>query len=60
MKHRILSATLLMALLGACANRPETIKASFVSFEKYVDHDCEVLSTKMRDARATLAKHSEL
>lgn len=60
MKHRILSATLLLALLAACANRPETIKASFVSFEKYLDHDCAILDTKMGAARATLVKHSEL
>ena len=59
MKHRIFFSAALLAMLGACANRPESISASYVSFEKYMDGDCEGLATKMGGARATLAKHSE-
>lgn len=60
MKHRLLLCSTLLATLAACANRPESISASHVSFEKYMDSDCAGLATRMSDARATLAKHSEM
>ena len=46
--------------LVACANRPETIRASFVSHEKFVHLDCPGLSTKMSDTRAELDKYSKM
>ncbi len=60
MKHQVFFSTVLLAMLAACANRPESISASYVSFEKYMDGDCEGLTTKMVEARATLTKHSEM
>ena len=47
-------------LLVACANRPESIRASHVSFEKYVDMDCNALIAKMSDTRSDLDKFSKL
>ena len=54
-----LAAALSIGLIG-CANRPESIHASFVSFEKYIDLDCAALETKMSTARADLAKYSKM
>ena len=53
-----LAATTL--LLAGCANRPESIRASFVSHEKYSHLDCIQLATKMGDTRAELEKFSKL
>lgn len=53
-------ASVTLALLGACATRPESISASYISHEKYIDNDCPQLSTKMSDARAELAKFSSM
>ncbi len=49
-----------IAMLGACASRPESIPASYVSHEKYAAGDCTRLATQMSDARAELAKVSEM
>lgn len=49
-----------IVLLSACANRPETIRASHVSHEKFTHLECAHLSTKMSDARAELDKYSKL
>ncbi len=47
-------------LISGCANRPESIASSYMSHERYIDDTCEVLSTKMSDARNELAKFSEM
>ena len=47
-------------LLMACANRPESIHASYVSHEKFMDLDCPALNTKMDDTRAELVKYSDM
>jgi len=47
-------------LLMACANRPESIHASYVSHEKFMDLDCAALDTKMGDTRAELVKYSDM
>lgn len=49
-----------IAVLSGCANRPESIRSSYVSHEKYMDEDCMKLATKMSDARAELSKVSEM
>jgi hypothetical protein len=46
--------------LSACATRPESISASYVSHEKYSGQTCEQLNTTMSDARANLAKFSDM
>ena len=55
---RIFLSLLALAALSACATRPESISASFVSHEKYMGKDCTQLSTVMGDARAKLAEVS--
>lgn len=49
-----------VALLAGCATRPESIRASHVSFEKFTHLDCTQLATKMGDSRAELDKYSKL
>ena len=53
-------AVLAVSALSACATRPESIPASFVSHEKYAHLDCAQLATKMTDTRAELDKFSKL
>ena len=55
---RILLSLLAIGTLAACATRPESISASYVSHEKYMERDCTQLSTIMGDARARLAEVS--
>lgn len=47
-------------VVAGCANRPESIRASHVSHEKYVHLDCPSLTTKMADTRVDLDKFSKL
>jgi hypothetical protein len=56
------SALLVAAALSmtACANRPESIHASYVSHEKFMDLECDALATKMIDTRADLDKFSKM
>lgn len=56
----ILIVAALITALSACANRPESIRASYVSHEKYGHLDCTQLTTKMSDSRAELDKYSKL
>jgi len=54
-------ATLTACLLGAaCANRPDSIHASYVSHEKYMELDCPSLVARMSSTRDDLAKQSEV
>ncbi|TSA22081.1 MAG: hypothetical protein D4R70_02450 [Betaproteobacteria bacterium] len=58
---KILTVSLVaVALLAGCATRPESIRASHVSFEKFTHLDCTQLATKMGDSRAELDKYSKL
>jgi len=62
----ILKKTILLITLSAtilvtgCANRPESISASYMSHERFIDNDCSKLATLMGDARADLQKFSEM
>ena len=49
-----------MVSLVACANRPESISASFVSHERYVHLECTDLARRMAEARAEVDKFSKL
>ena len=49
-----------ISLLSACANRPESIHASYVSHEKYTQLNCAELASKKGDMRAELDKYSRL
>lgn len=55
-----LMAGVAAAGLAGCANRPESIHASFVPFERYIDLECAELDTRMIDARAELTRVSKL
>jgi len=47
-------------LIAGCASRPESIPASHVSHEKYIDNDCQVLYGKLSGAQSELARYSDL
>ncbi len=51
---------LICFFLAACATRPESIHASYVSHERYMDLDCDGLAVKMSDTRADLTKFSKM
>jgi hypothetical protein len=46
--------------LVACANRPETIHASFVSHERFIDLSCDQLVGRLASTRADLDKYSKM
>jgi hypothetical protein len=56
------TAILILAalVLSACANRPESIRASYVSHEKFAHLDCMTLTNKMGDTRSELDKISRM
>lgn len=60
MFKRIVLASAMLVFVSACASRPESISASYVSHEKYADNDCVALNTQMASARTELAKVSEM
>lgn len=57
---RLALIALAAASLVACATRPESISASYVSHEKYSGLDCTALSTQLADKRAELTKVADL
>jgi hypothetical protein len=57
---RTILASAVLVFVSACANRPESISASYVSHEKYMDGDCVALNTQMSNARAELSKVSDM
>lgn len=60
MYKRLILASAMIVFVSACASRPESISASYVSHEKYVDNDCVALNAQMSNARAELGKVSEM
>lgn len=55
----IAAAAVAMAVLATgCANRPESIAASYVSHERYTEQTCDALNTKLADTRSDLEKAS--
>lgn len=57
-KFGLLAAALIV--VTGCANRPESIRASHVSHEKYTQLECPALTTKLADTRAELDKYSKM
>ena len=49
-----------VAVVVGCASRPESIRASHVSHEKYTHLDCPALTSKLSDTRAELDKYSKM
>ena len=60
MRKLLILTSLLFLIISGCASRPENIKASYISHERYIDKDCSQLAIQMSDARAELAKYSEM
>tara|TARA_B110000967_G_scaffold95988_1_gene98556 strand:- start:263 stop:619 length:357 start_codon:yes stop_codon:yes gene_type:complete len=58
-KTKLLTVISLTVLVASCANRPESIAASYTSHERYMDSDCAQLASTMANARAELAEHSD-
>ena len=54
------AATATLGILVGCADRPSKISASFISHEKYMDLSCSELTNKMSNARAELAKFTDM
>ena len=50
----------IITAVSGCATRPESISASFISFEKYMGKDCTTLLLDMSNARSELAKFSTM
>ena len=46
-------------IASGCANRPESIAASYVSHERYEGQSCDQLTTAMSNARAELIVYSD-
>ena len=46
-------------LITGCANRPESIGASYTSHERYMDLSCAQLESTMLNTRAELARYSD-
>lgn len=59
MKLQVLLAVTVISLV-ACANRPDSIRASHVSHEKFTHLDCTALTIKMASTRADLEKFSKM
>jgi hypothetical protein len=56
----LLTILAIVSVISACATRPESIPASFVSHEKYSGKDCTTLAIDMSTARSELAKYSTM
>ena len=52
--------TLAVSILSSCANRPESISASYISHERYINNNCGQLSTQKLDSWMELSKVSEM
>jgi hypothetical protein len=46
------------SVVAACANRPDSIHADFVSYERYTGLDCSALAQRLTDTDAKLADAS--
>jgi len=57
-KITLLTIFALSVITSGCANRPESIAASYVSHERYTESNCAQLATTMSNARAELAIYS--
>ncbi len=59
-----MKSLIIVILLGcsiiSCGNRPESIHASYVSYEKFMHLDCDSLNTKMNDTKIELEKVSRM
>lgn len=57
---KVIMAIGLVSSVVGCANRPESIAASYISHEKYSSLNCAQLATRMSDTRSELDKFSKM
>lgn len=50
----------LLFVLQGCANRPEAIRATHVSHERFLGQDCRALTSKLADSRRDLDRMSKM
>jgi len=60
MYARTLVTVALATALVACANRPDTIRASYVSHEKFADLDCTQLVGRTTETKLELERVSRM
>lgn len=60
MKNLIVCFSASLLVMAGCANRPETIHASYVSHEKFTHLDCSSLSLEMNNTKSELDKYCKL
>ncbi|MDP3925902.1 MAG: hypothetical protein Q8Q84_21450 [Hydrogenophaga sp.] len=60
MFSKVFFSLLAASVLVGCANRPESIRASFVSHERFTELNCSQLTTKLADTRSELDKFSKM
>ncbi|MBT3447175.1 MAG: hypothetical protein HN441_04605 [Candidatus Thioglobus sp.] len=58
-KSILLISVIATIFVSGCANRPESIAASYVSHERYSGQSCDQLSAAMSSARAELTLYSD-
>ena len=57
MKSMIVPILAVFTVFSACANRPESIHASYVSHEKFMHLNCTELDSAMTETRAELENY---
>lgn len=57
-KAQLLTALSIAILITGCANRPNSIAASYTSHERYMESNCAQLDSTMLNARAELERYS--
>ena len=58
LQKSLLSGLLFSLILAGCASRPESISASYVAYEKYMQNTCSELAILRADARTDLQTYS--
>ena len=58
LQKSLLGGLLLSLILAGCASRPESISASYVAYEKYMQNTCSELAILRADARIDLQTYS--
>lgn len=54
MKSLVMVFAAVLLVIAGCANRPESIHASYVSHEKFTHLDCLSLSLEMNNTKSEL------
>ena len=60
LQKSLLSGLIFSLILAGCASRPESISASYVAHEKFMQNTCSELAILRADARTDLQKYSSM